>query len=264
MTSGSTNRRTALITGASVGIGHELAKVFATNRHDLILVSRNQEQLEKVATECRTLGGVDVRVLPKDLAIPSAPLEIFDTLKASGPAIDVLVNNAGFGTHGYFADIDLTTDINLLQVNIVALTALTKLFLRPMLARGSGRILNVASVASFQPGPLMATYYASKAYVLHFSEAIATEIAGRGVTVTALCPGPTESEFGKRAGIKSDRPFRVRPMSAGPVAQAGYDGLMKGRRIIIPGLPNKILSRMNRLFPRRLIAWGTMQVNRTH
>jgi short-subunit dehydrogenase len=263
MTSASPTRPTALITGASVGIGYELAKVFARNNHNLILVSRNQQQLDRVASECRSLGKIDVRVLPKDLAVPSAPQEIFDTLKQSGTVVDVLVNNAGFGTHGEFAQIDLTADLNLLQVNIVALTALTKLYLREMLARGSGKILNVASVASFQPGPLMATYYASKAYVLHFSEAIATEIAGRGVTVTALCPGPTESEFGKRAGIKGDRPFRVRPMPTAPVAQAGYHGLMHGKRIVIPGLSNKIMARMNRFFPRRLIAWGTYQVNRT-
>jgi short-subunit dehydrogenase len=263
MTSGSINRPTALITGASVGIGYELAKVFAKNGHNLVLSARNQEQLEKVAAECRSLGGVEAGVLPKDLAAPSAPQEIFDALKASGTVIDVLVNNAGFGTHGDFAGIDLAADLNLLQVNIVALTALTKLFLREMLSRRSGKILNVASVASFQPGPLMATYYASKAYVLHFSEAVATEVAGRGVTVTALCPGPTESEFGKRAGIQGERPFRVRSMPAGPVAQAGYDGLMRGKRIVIPGLANKVLARMNRLFPRRLIAWGTLQVNRT-
>jgi short-subunit dehydrogenase len=261
MSSASPTRPTALITGASVGIGYELAKVFARNNHNLILVSRNQQQLEQVAAECRTLGNIDARVLPKDLAFPTAPQEIFDILRQS--QVDVLVNNAGFGTHGEFAQIDLAADLNLLQVNIVALTALTKLFLREMLARGSGKILNVASVASFQPGPLMATYYASKAYVLHFSEAIATEIAGRGVTVTALCPGPTESEFGRRAGIKGDRPFRVRPMATAPVAQAGYDGLMRGKRVVIPGLSNKIMARMNRFFPRRLIAWGTYQVNRT-
>jgi short-subunit dehydrogenase len=264
MTSGSPKRPTALITGASVGIGYELAKVFAKNGHDLVLVARNQEQLERVAAECRLLGGIDARVLVKDLAVPSAPQEIFDAMKESGTRIDVLVNNAGFGNHGEFGQIDLEADLKLLQVNIVALTALMKLFLREMLARGSGRILNVASVASFQPGPLLATYYASKAYVLHLSEAVATEIAGRGVTVTALCPGPTQSEFGKRAGIQGERPFRVRPMAAGPVAQAGFDGLMRGKRIVIPGLANKIMARMNRFFPRRLIAWGTMQVNKTH
>jgi short-subunit dehydrogenase len=264
MTSGSTQRPTALITGASVGIGYELAKVFARNGYDLVLVARNREQLEQVAAECRSIEKIEARVLPKDLSVPSAPQEVFDSMKQSGTQIDVLVNNAGFGTHGEFSQIDMVADLGLLQVNIVALTALTKLFLWEMLARGSGKILNVASVASFQPGPLMATYYASKAYVLHFSEAIATEVAGRGVTVTALCPGPTESEFGKRAKIQGERPFRTRSMPAGPVAQAGFDGLMRGKRVVIPGLANKILARMNRFFPRRLIAWGTFKLNQTH
>ena len=246
-------RPTALVTGASVGIGYELAKVFAERGHDLVLVARDRARLEQAAAQCRTLGS-SVRVIPKDLSEAPAPRELFDELHRDGTRIDVLVNNAGFGTHGCFVEIDLDTDLRLLQVNIVALTHLTKLFAREMVAQGGGKILNVASVAAFQPGPLMATYYASKAYVLHFSEAIAQELRGQGVSVTALCPGPVDTEFQKRAGIEGSRPFRSnRAVDARSVAVAGYDALMRGRRIVIPGIANRILAHTVGFFPRRWV-----------
>lgn len=256
---------TALITGASVGIGHELARVFAENGYDLVLVARNREQLEKVAAECQTLGKIKARVLPKDLSLPDSSREIFDELMRDGVAVDVLVNNAGFGTHGRFAEIELDADARLLQVNIVALTALTKLFLREMVARGNGRILNVASTAAFQPGPLMATYYASKAYVLHFSEAIAQEVGGQGVTVTALCPGPVNTEFQQRAGIQGSRPFKGKGiMDARTVARAGFRGLMAGKRIVIPGFTNKFTAAAARFSPRRLATFIAGKLNEVH
>ena len=259
-TTTSSRRPVALITGASVGIGYELAKVFARNGYDLVLLARNREQLQKVAAECQSLGAA-ARVLMKDLAIPAAPQDIFDELTRDGVQIDVLVNNAGFGTHGPFAEIDTDADLRLLQVNIVALTHLTKLFLRPMLARGDGKILNVASTAALQPGPLMATYYASKAYVLSFSEAVAAEVSGRGVTVTALCPGPVQTEFQKRAGIETARLFSGYVMDAATVARAGFDALMRGKRVAIPGVSNKLLAFASRLGPRRLATWVTGKLN---
>lgn len=256
---------TALITGASVGIGYELAKVFAEHGHDLVLVARDRAKLDAVAAECQRLGKIHARVIAKDLSLPEAPREIFDELARDGVTTDVLVNNAGFGTHGRFADIELDADVRLLQVNVVALTALTKLFLREMVARRNGRILNVASTAAFQPGPLMATYYASKAYVLHFSEAIAQEVGGQGVAVCALCPGPTATEFQKRAGIQGSRLFKGKAtMDARAVALAGYKGLMAGKRVVIPGVGNKFTAATVRFAPRRLATFIAGKLNEVH
>lgn len=256
-------RPRTLITGASVGIGRELARVFARNGFDLVLTARQQTQLEAVADECRG-SGVQAYVIARDLADPQAPQQVYDQLQREGRSIDVLVNNAGFGTHGPFAQTDLDPDLKLLQVNVVALTALTKLFLRDMVRRGSGRILNVASTAAFQPGPLMATYYASKAYVLSFTQAIAAETVGQGITVTALCPGPVKTEFQKRAGIEGTRLFRGGAMDARTVALAGYYGLMRGRRIVIPGLPNRALAALVPFVPRRLVTWIAGKLNEVH
>jgi short-subunit dehydrogenase len=256
---------TALITGASVGIGYELAKVCAKNGHNVVLVARNQPQLERVAAEIESGGKVKARVLVKDLAQPDASREIFDELMNEGVQVEVLINNAGFGNHGKFAETELDADLRLLQVNIVALTALTKLFLREMLTRGRGRVLNVASTAAFLPGPFMATYYASKAYVLHFSEAVAREVAGRGVSVTALCPGPVNTEFQKRAGITGSRLFKDgAAMDPAKVALAGYRGMMHGRRVVIPGVTNNLMMESIRLVPRRLATFIAGKLNEVH
>jgi short-subunit dehydrogenase len=201
----------------------------------------------------------------KDLEIPNSPREIFDELMRDGVQIEVLVNNAGFGTHGEFANIELEADLRLLQVNVVALTALTKLFIREMLARGRGRVMNVASTAAFQPGPWMATYYASKAYVLHFSEAVAEEVAGRGISVTALCPGPVNTGFQARAGIQGSRLVKDRTaMDPRSVALAGYRGMMHGKRIVLPGAGNKLLAMTARFAPRRLATFVAGKLNATH
>ena len=253
-------RPVALITGASVGIGYELAKVFASNGHDLALVARDEGRLRDVAAECQSVGA-NSRVIAADLAVAGAAQAIYDRLASDGTAIEVLVNNAGFGTHGEFSAIDVDADLRLLQVNIVALTHLTKLFLRDMVKRRSGKVMNVASTAAFQPGPLMATYYASKAYVLSFSEAIAVECRPYGVTVTTLCPGPTRTEFQKRAGIESSRLFRGNVMDARTVAQAGYHGLMRGSRIVIPGAANRLMTSLVPFAPRRLVTQITRRFN---
>jgi len=243
-----------LVSGASSGIGWELVKLFAENRDDLVLVARRRKKLDQLGRDLNAAFGVTVRVIAKDLANPKAPTEIAQELSTGGVKVDMLVNDAGFGVYGPFSQTDGAKELEMLQVNITALTQLTKLFLPAMLERRSGRILNLASTAAFQPGPLMAVYYATKAYVLSFSEALANELAGTGVTVTALCPGPTETEFQKEAGLEKTRLFSspfVR--DARSVARAGYEGMLSGKRIVIPGLANQILAQAVRFTPRRLV-----------
>src|ERR1700730_2865344 len=244
----------ALVTGASSGIGWEIAKLFAEDRKDLVLVARNRKKLEQLARDLTAAFGVSVRVMVKDLSDPKVPPQIFAELAQIKIEIDALINNAGFGVYGPFARTDIDKELDMIQVNVRAVTHLTKLALPGMLDRKKGRILNVASTAAFQPGPLMAVYYATKAYVLSFSEAIANELAGSGVTVTALCPGPTETEFQKEAGLEGTRLFAgPLVMDAESVAKAGYSAMMRGRRIVIPGLANKALVQAVRFSPRRLV-----------
>ena len=245
---------TALVTGASSGIGLELATLLARSRHDLVVVARNRDRLEAVAGGLREEFGVAVTVLAKDLAGPAAPAGIAGELSASGTVVDILVNNAGLGVYGPFAKTPIEKELETIQLNVAALTHLTKLFLPGMLERRRGRILNVASTAAFQPGPLMAVYYATKAYVLSFSEALTNETAGTGVTVTTLCPGPTLTDFQRRAGF-GNVPLLKSPlvMSAADAARAGYEGMMRGRRLVIPGAINKTLVQALRVTPRRLV-----------
>src|SRR4051794_20046922 len=235
-------RQTALITGASSGIGLELARLFAAGGYDLVLMARSAGRLEELAGELRSRHGVTARGMAKDLARPESPEEIFRELEAAGGAVDVLVNNAGLGTFGPFAETDLGKELEELQLNVVTLTHLTKKFLPGMLARRRGGVLNVASTAGFQPGPWMAVYYATKAYVISFSEALAAELEGKGVTISVLCPGPTATGFTARAGLEasalSSGPLKV--MTAAEVARAGYEGFREGKRIVIPGTMNKI------------------------
>lgn len=242
-----------LITGASSGIGYELAKRFARDRHDLVLVARSRARLAEIAEELSGATGVAVKVIPKDLSRAGAAQEVFDELRHESISVTVLVNCAGFGTWGLFAEDDAAVDQEMMQLNMVALTQLTSLAVREMLGRRNGRILNVASTAAFQPGPRMAVYYATKAYVLSFSEALANELSGTGVTVSTLCPGPTRTAFGERAKMAGTRVFRMGAMDAATVAAAGYRGLMKGRAVIVPGLLNRLLVQSVRLSPRRLV-----------
>jgi short-subunit dehydrogenase len=245
---------TALITGASTGIGLELARLFARNRKSLVIVARDDAKLQEVARELMSGGASGVRTIPADLSKPSSPVAICDALR--GEPVHYLINNAGFGLGGAFKDTDLQVELDMLQVNIVSLVHLTKLMLPEMVARRHGRIMNVASTAAFQPGPFMAIYYASKAFVLSFTEAIAEELRGSGVTVTALCPGPTASEFQKRAKIQDTALFRRKAMgmmTARKVAEVGYRGMMAGKVVVIPGLLNKTGVQAVRIGPRAIV-----------
>lgn len=246
--------KTVLITGPSRGIGYELAHLFARDGYSLILVSRSEEELKQMAGDMESQYGVRAVVLPKDLARPEAPQEIHAALQEESIQVDALVNNAGFGLYGLFVETDLQKELDMLQVNLVALTHLTKLFLPGMVERGQGYVLNLSSIAAFEPGPLMAVYYATKAYVLSFSEAIAHELRNSGVTVTALCPGPTRTPFVKLAGVEGTRAFRWGAMNADVVAEIGYRGLMQGKAVVIPGAANKVATRLVRLAPRSLLA----------
>jgi uncharacterized protein len=245
---------TALITGASGGIGEELARLLAAAHIDVVLVARSADKLSALAVELVRAHGIQAHVLAQDLSLPSAPEAIVRDLAARGLAIDILINNAGFGTYGLFAETPADEEARLIQVNITALTLLTKLLLPPMLKRRHGRIMNVASTAAFQPGPLMAVYYASKAYVLSFSEALSNETAGTGVTVTCLCPGPTGTGFQERAQMKESQLFSTLGVaSAADVARAGFDAMMAGQAIVVPGLVNKVGAQLPRVAPRAIV-----------
>lgn len=236
-----------MITGASGGIGLELARVFAENGYALVLIARSRDRLVEIAAE---LKPTPVQVLAKDLALVGAAEGVFREV----PKVDVLVNNAGYGVYGPFLGNPPEEEAGMMQLNMTALVALTKLYLPGMVASKSGKILNVASTAAFQPGPLMAIYYATKAFVLSFSEAIGNELEGTGVTVTALCPGPTATGFQARTKLENSRLFkRMKVMDARTVAEAGYRALMAGKPVVIPGLMNKFLALSVRVSPRSMV-----------
>ena len=245
---------TALITGASGGIGYELAKLFAKDHHDLVLVARNAEKLSHVAAELQAQFGVSVKVIALDLTDPGAASSLFHRLSSQGVSVDILVNNAGYGVFGEFNHSSTEETLGQIQLNIVALTHLTKLFAAPMVERRSGKILNVASTAGFQAGPLMAVYYATKAYVISFSEALANELERSGVVVSCLCPGATDTGFQGRAGNDNTILFKkLRPMDAQTVARDGYRGLMAGKTLIISGFRNWLVAESVRFAPRKMV-----------
>ena len=244
---------TALVTGASAGIGLELAREFARRGHDLVLVARREDKLRALATEIESgHAGLTVRVVAADLSRPEAPQEIFRQL--AGVSIDALANNAGFADYGLFAAADPASMQDMLAVNVLALTSLTRLFLPDMLARRRGCILNVASTAAFFPGPFMAVYYASKAYVLSFSEGLAEELKDSGVTVTCLCPGPTSSEFQKRAEMTGSRLMQSVMMDAKTVAEEGVAAALAGKFMVVPGRRNRLNVLAARILPRARLA----------
>jgi hypothetical protein len=244
----------ALITGASGGIGYELAKLFAKDHHNLVLVARNGRRLAQIADELQRQFGITVATVALDLTDPKAPQFLFDQVRREGVDVDILINNAGYGRFGDFADVPVEESLGQIQLNITALTGRTKLFLAPMLERRAGKIMNVASTAGFQPGPLMAVYYATKAYVISFSEALANELADQGIVVTCFCPGATETGFAGRAGNDQSRLFKtLRPMDAKTVARAGYHGLLKGKTMVIPGWRNWLVAESVRFSPRKLV-----------
>lgn len=245
---------TTVITGASSGIGLELARIFAAEGHNLILAARSIGILEELAVDLADMHRISAIPVRCDLLDPGAPEELYKTVQSNGLIVDCLVNNAGFGAGGEFSSIPLDRHMELLTVNIKALTELTWRFLPDMVSRKEGRVLNVASTAAFQPGPFLAVYYASKAYVLSFSEAIAEELRGTGVSVTALCPGPTHTRFSEVANLNRSRIFNSPlTMNAADVARYGFNSTMKGKRVAIPGVVNKAVAFGNRLVPRRLV-----------
>ena len=254
MTAQARQQGSALVTGASSGIGADLARVFAKEGRDLVLVARSQDRLEALARELREAHRVQARVLPADLSAPGAAALVHERITREGVEVDVLVNNAGFGLRGAFADLDARRQAEMIQVNMVALTELTRLFVPDMVRRGAGRILNVASTAAFQPGPFMAVYFATKAYVLSFSQALAEELRGTGVTVTCVSPGATDTGFGDVAGVTKSRLFRSGTMSSRDVAERAHAALMRGAALVIPGCRNRLLSASVRLVPIRTAA----------
>jgi uncharacterized protein len=239
-----------LITGASSGIGAALAKVFAGRGFDLILTGRQKERLSSLADALANQFGVQTTWLAHDLKSASGVDALFNELESRGLEVDILVNNAGLGFLEEFAQGNLDGQDEVIQVNMTALTRLTRLLLPKMMKRGEGKILNVSSLAAFQPGPLLAVYYASKAYVNSFSEALSHELRASGITVTALCPGGTDTAFQRRSGMSRQNQSRRPSMTAEAVAKIGFDGLMRGRRIVIPGWHNRMLMLMLRIFPR--------------
>lgn len=244
---------TTLITGASSGIGLEFSKLFARDGYNLVLVARSTQKLESIASELRQAHGVEVTVLTADLSQPGAAEKVFEAVQERGIAIDILVNNAGFGIHRLLAETELDELAQMLQVNMVTLTELTRLFLPEMLERKSGRILNVGSTGSFGPSPFMAAYVASKGYVLSFSEGLAEELRGSGVTVTALCPGVTPTGFQERAQVGNMPLVHYGIVSAEKVAAAGYKALMRGKRRVVPGIANQLLVLGMSLTPRAIM-----------
>jgi len=238
-------RKKAIVTGASSGIGVQFAELLAAANYDLVLIARSGAKLQTVADRLAARYGVTAHSLAKDLSLPGSAQEVFDRVGD----VEVLVNNAGFATNGRFAENDMGEELNQLQLNVATLIQLTHLFVAPMLQRSHGKILNVASTAAFVPGPLMAVYYASKAFVLAFSQAISEEMQGTGVTVTCLCPGPTVTDFQRRANMQGVRLFSVGAADAALVAKAGYDGMMRGKRLVIPGVRNRVAATVGRFSP---------------
>ncbi len=236
-----TARKTALITGASSGLGLEYAKLFAADQHDVVLVARSEDKLRALATELETAHKIKAHVVPADLSRPEAPQELFDTLERDGRQVDVLVNNAGLGNVGAFQSTELAREMEMVNVNVAALTALSHLFLKGMVARGAGKILNIASTAAFQAGPGMSVYFATKAYVVSFSEGLSHELRGTGVTVTAHCPGATHTGFAQEAGAESTLLFKASVASADATAAHGYYAMNAGRVVSIHGLFNRLL-----------------------
>ena len=245
-----TSPKTALITGASSGIGLELAHLFARDGYKLVLLARSRAALQQLAADLQSRYNIIVRIETKDLAHPGTPFELFRDLQEAGILVDVLVNNAGFGVAGAFSETDWSIEAEMIQVNITALAALTKLFLPQIRAR-EGKLMNVASTAAFQPGPFMAMYYASKAFVLSFTEALSEELRDTGVTVTCLCPGPVKTDFQARAylaGTKmGESPLLV---DVKDVARIGYEGMKAGKRLVIPGWKNRAVMEGLRVAPR--------------
>ncbi|MGR6034950.1 MAG: SDR family NAD(P)-dependent oxidoreductase [Candidatus Nitrosoglobus sp.] len=247
------NRKTALITGASGGIGKAIAEQFARDNTNLVITARNVNTLQSLSAQWSTKYGVKVMIFASDLALPGAAQALADNVLSQGVVIDYLVNNAGYGMYGIFRDLDLEDELAMMTINMASLTVLTKRFL-PHIIERRGKIMNVASTAAFQPGPYMAVYYATKAYVLSLTEALASELEDTGVTVTALCPGPTQSGFQDKAAMNNSALVKGKKLpTADEVGQAGYRAMMAGKRVFVPGFMNKLLVQTVRFLPRSMV-----------
>jgi len=247
-------KKTALITGASSGIGKELAIIHAANNGNLVLIARNIEKLNLIKKELESNYKNSVYVIQKDLSLTDAAIEVYNEIKKQKIEIDYLINNAGFGDFGFFIDTNWQKEQQMINLNIMALTQLCKLFLPDMVKRGNGKIMNVASTAAFQPGPTMAIYYATKAYVLHFTEALANEVEKTGVSITALCPGATASGFQEAAAMEESNLVKGKKLpTSKQVATFGYKSMLKGKRVAIHGLKNYLLANSIRFTPRSLV-----------
>ncbi|MEW5814956.1 MAG: SDR family oxidoreductase [Spirochaetota bacterium] len=243
-------KNTVLITGASSGIGAALAREFAINGHDLVLIARNTNRLETISSELRSQYGVLAKVIVRDLADRNSAEAIYRQLQNEKISIQILINNAGFNVYGEFIRTSLESELQLIEVMIASTTRLTKLFVKDMVTQGRGKVLNVCYTGSFAPGPLDAVYQASKAYMLSFSEALHEELRGTGITVTALCPGATETEFAQRANMSDTRLFKGMTMSAESVAKIGLKAAMKGKRSVVAGFLNRLLVLSIRFLPK--------------
>ena len=247
-------KKVALITGASTGIGKELASIHAEKGGDLVIVARSKNKLEELKAELEKKHAIEVLVIAKDLGSPNAPKEIFDEIKKAGIEIEYLINNAGFGALGKFHELELDRQVNMINLNITALTVLTRLYLPDFVKKNKGKILNVSSTASFMPGPLQAVYYATKAYVTFLSNALAEELYDSNITVTNLMPGATETEFGAVSGMEKTEVFK-KTVSAKSVAEDGYNAMLKGRLDIISGVSGsqKMMMSMVPLMPKKML-----------
>ena len=255
--------KTALITGASGGLGLSFVKVFAKEGYDLVIVARNTQRLESIKADTEAEFGVNVKIVSKDLTNENAPHEIFLETEKENIKVDVLVNNAGFGDFGKFADSCVEKQSDMIALNVSSLVKLTHFYLKDMIERGSGRILNVASIAAFQPGPLMSVYYATKAFVLSFSEALAVETKGTGVKITALCPGPIKTDFEKRADLEESGLFKnLKVWSPDVIAKFGYKKMMQNKTVCIKGGLNKLITFSSRLAPRALVRNSVYQIQK--
>jgi len=252
---------TALITGASNGIGLELAKVHASKGDNLVLVARSKSKLDELKSELETKFKIKVYTIGKDLSAANSAQEVYDETQQKGIQVDYLINNAGFGEFGMFTETDWAKEAQMISLNINTLTHFCKLYLKDMVARQSGKIMNVASTAAFQSGPTMAVYYATKAYVLSFSEAIDNEVRDKGVTVTALCPGATESGFQAAAAMEESALIKGKKLpTSQEVAEYGYKSMMKGKTVAIHGTMNWILANSVRFLPRSVVVKTTRKI----
>ena len=258
-------KKYALITGASGGIGYDLAKIAGADGRNLILVARSAEKLNTLAVELRKNNDSEVVTIAVDLSDEKGVNKLLDEIASQNLKVDILVNNAGFGDFGDFSKADLSKNMEMIRLNIGALTQLTHAIMQQMIGSGKGRIMNVASTAAFLPGPGMAVYYASKAYVLSFSEALSRELKGSGVTITTLCPGPTDTSFATAAGLGKSLMHRMLPpATSAEVAKAGYKAMMKGKTIEIPGFMNKLTARTPRLTPRSIVRDMIYGIHKKH